>query len=105
MPIEKGSLKNGKKWELILSRKSAVKHGLHLILQITPEEFRITDREISEMLFIATKKARKYAPEKERWRIGVNSSEESTRKHFHIHIILPVKNDKLPRWVDGYENE
>lgn len=100
--LEKGSLKNGKNWELIYSRKSAVRYGMHLILQIAPEEFEIKNEEISEMLLIATKKAKEYEIENGRWRIGINGPRESTRKHFHIHIIIPAKNDKLPRWVDGY---
>jgi len=99
--IESGFLNNGEGWEMIESRKSCVAEGSHFVLQFVDLKEDPSDDEIAEMMAVAIFLAKDIMVEDGRWKVALNGEEESTRKHFHVHIIIPVGDDKLPRWVDG----
>lgn len=98
--LQSGVLRSGKTYELLESHRSAVEHGQHLILQITPKENDPTEEEEAELMGLSIKVAKSYASEPGRYRVAKNGSAVCTQPHIHIHIILPAGDDKLPRLVD-----
>ncbi len=103
-PIKAGQLASGARWELIKSRRKAPQKtsgeqikGRHLILQF--EDGRDTtdtdDTVASEMFSKAFELARKLSLEPGRFRICQNGPLVCTRLHFHLHLILPEKDEEL----------
>ena len=99
--ITKGKLSSGKKYEFVISDKSAVTEGKHWILRVV-DDLKVSKEEKKELLFLAYDFT-KNAVEEGRWRIGFNGPGQRKKDTVHIHIIFPVGNDDLPRFVDKIE--
>lgn len=94
-----GVLLNGRRWKLVESGKSAVIKGRHLIL-LFEDESTGSEKEMMEMMTVAMQLAWENVIENGRYRIAVNGPNVAKAKHFHIHLIIPAGEDKLPRLVD-----
>lgn len=102
-----GELANGKRWKLMVSRKSAVPEGkgTHHILQFDgddrpQDEIPLDERR--ELLGLAYVLAYRFADcvAPGRFRIEVNGPNAAHRPHFHIHIICPATDFEIRRSVD-----
>jgi hypothetical protein len=104
MAIRSGTLRNVR-WVLEKSARSAVREGKHLILHFEEGKPYPSAAQRRTLLALASRLADELASkigEEGRWRIGVNGPGVSTRPTFHIHLIFPVGDDILPRFVDQY---
>lgn len=102
MALASGILTTGRKWQVIESRKKApgLVAGQHLVLTLTDNisANELTLAERVEILGVAER----FAMERNggNYRIAYNGPELGTRKHLHVHIMLPSGGDKLPAIVE-----
>ncbi len=102
--MSKITLSNGDEIEIVESRLKApgLVEGKHLILHFNPDKkvWDVPDKEAADALAVALKVAKEECFEPDRFRILINGFGLCKRNDFHIHIILPTKNDELPPIVD-----
>jgi len=101
-PIKEGDLSFNIRWQLIESRKKApgLIEGKHLIMQIIKDGEPIKSCKINfavamEAYGIARSIALEMQAYEGGFRIFENGPGLCTRDHFHLHIVLPTKNDNL----------
>ena len=101
--MKKGKFGHDKMWELVESRRKAVKEGMHFILHPIGDP-KLTSEEKKELLSIAFDLANEYAVQPGRYRIALNGPGQATQATFHIHLIFPAGSDELPRIVSSIED-
>ncbi len=90
--------------EIVVSRLKAqgLVKGEHLILHFVPDKKAsdVSNEEAAAAFAVARKTAREKCHKPGRARITLNDFGLCTRDDFHLHIVLPSENDKLPPVVD-----
>jgi len=102
--LKSGTLPGGAVWELSESRKKAPRKedglpikGRHLIIQFADGRLAldVETEEAGQMYTQALQLANDLAVESGRYRICQNGPLTCNRPHYHLHIILPEKNEEL----------
>ncbi len=105
-PIADGDLSTGKHFEIILSRKSAVKEGLHLIIAF-PGVADLNPLERAECFAVMNEFACRHPLAQQfGYRFDQNFGEMQTRPEAHAHAIIPgstVEAKSAPRIVDPWQ--
>ena len=105
LPI-KGSLSTGEPYEILVSRKSAVTDGVHLIFSMEIDADKLSAAKRIEAHGIVINEVEKFELARVfGYRLACNMGQLLTRPHFHIQVMIPgsdAEASAAPRLVEPW---